>query len=505
MTIDSPILGATKYPRNLWREALVSLVLLMGPTTAATSPVLTAREPDQKNVLLILADDLGWSDLSSYGSNFHETPHIDGLASQGVRFSNAYAMPVCSPSRAALLTGKHPARLRMTIWSEGSRRGPSDRRLLQAESLHDLPHSETTLAEIYRRSGYVTALVGKWHLGDATHYPETQGFDVNIGGTQWGAPQSFFWPYRGRGRFGPEFRYVPDLEFGSPGEYLTDRLTQEAIEVIDQAGDQPWFLYLAHHAPHTPIEAKEPDVRYFEKKLEPTSSHRNPVYAAMLRSLDESVGRILAHLQQRQLAEDTIVIFASDNGGYIGRDRNQDIPATTNAPLRSGKGSLYEGGIRIPLIIHWPGVTPADRVSDQPVVLMDLFHTLAAPVSGDSTGGSQDGVDLRPLLSRPETELDERDLFFHYPHYYHAPRTSPVSAIRSGDWKLLEHLEDGKVELYNLREDPSEESDVSSRFPEVAQSLLTDLADWRRQVDAAMPKPNPDFREETAHAPSPGR
>ncbi|MBM4025095.1 MAG: hypothetical protein FJ280_06745, partial [Planctomycetes bacterium] len=207
---------------------LLVAAFLCGRAVAAQKP----------NIVLILADDLGWADLGCYGSDLHETPHLDRLATEGVRFTQAYAMPVCSPSRAALLTGQHAARVRITIWSEGSLKGPANRRLLQADSRHDLPHSETTLAQRLHDGGYLTALVGKWHLGDANHYPETHGFDVNIGGTHWGAPQTFWWPYRGRERFG-EFRYVPHLEFGKPGEYLTDRLTDEALRVIDHAGDKP--------------------------------------------------------------------------------------------------------------------------------------------------------------------------------------------------------------------------------------------------------------------------
>lgn len=247
----------------------ISLVILM------LAPVAALHSAEAKpNIVLILADDLGWSDLGCYGADLHETPHLDSLAQQGMRFTDAYAMSVCSPSRAALLTGKHAARLHMTIWSEGSRNGPKKRKLIEAASLHDLPHTETTLARHFQEAGYLTALVGKWHLGDASHYPETHSFDVNIGGTQWGAPHTFFWPYSGSGRFGPEFRFVPHLEFGKPGEYLTDRLTDEALRVIDRAGAQPFFLYLAHHAPHTPMEAKADAVRHFEAKLRPGQHHQ---------------------------------------------------------------------------------------------------------------------------------------------------------------------------------------------------------------------------------------
>jgi arylsulfatase A len=459
-----------------------SLSLLLGDSVQPTSHGM--------NVLLILADDLGWSDLACYGNDYHQTPHIDQFAAEAVRFTSAYAMPVCTPSRAALLTGKHPARLRMTVWSEGTKQGPTDRLMLQAQSSPHLCHSEVTIAELYHRSGYLTALVGKWHLGDAEHYPETHGFDINIGGNHWGAPQSFFWPYRGRGRFGQEFRYVPHLEFGSAGEYLTDRLTDEAIKIIDQAGDQPWFLYLAHYAPHTPIEAKESDVQYYEQKLRTSSIHQNPVYAAMIGSLDESVGRLLAHLNDRKLADNTIVIFASDNGGYIGKDRAQNIPVTSNWPLRSGKGSLYEGGIRIPMIVRWPGVSSGGRVVEQPVVLMDLFSTLTEQLPSTAGIPSVDGLSLLSTLKQTEEKLARQDLFFHYPHYYHAPPTTPVSAIRSGDWKLLHYLEDDRVELYNLREDPGEQEEVSERFFECSQSLMRRLNDWRREIDASMPMVN---------------
>jgi arylsulfatase A-like enzyme len=226
------------------------------------APLTVVHAGDAKpNILLIVADDLGWSDLACYGADLHETPHLDRFAQQGVRFTNAYAMSVCSPSRAALLTGKHAARLQITTWAEGSRGGPKNRRMIEAPSLHDLPLTEPTLARRFHDAGYLTALVGKWHLGDADHTPEAHGFDVNIGGTQWGAPQTYFSPYSGKGRFGPEFRFVPDLAFGKPGEYLTDRLTDEALRVIDQAGKQPFFLYFAHHAPHTPIEAKPDDIK----------------------------------------------------------------------------------------------------------------------------------------------------------------------------------------------------------------------------------------------------
>src|SRR5262245_52149524 len=241
-------------------------------------------------------------DLGCYGADLIETPRLDGLAKEGILFHQAYASaPVCSPTRAALMTGKHPARLGITIWAEGSLAGPQNRRLLQGESKHDLPHEEVTLAERLIEAGYVTGLIGKWHLGDADHAPQTQGFDVSVGGTRWGAPQSFFWPYKGSGRFGPEFRYVPGLPLGKEGDYLTDKLTDAAIAFIDSAGQRPFFLYLAQHAPHTPIEAPAPLVEHFQARLRPEMKQQNPAYAAMVKNLDDNVGRVLDHIKNRGL------------------------------------------------------------------------------------------------------------------------------------------------------------------------------------------------------------
>lgn len=454
-----------------------------------------AGDTRRTNVVLILADDLGWSDLGCYGGDLVETPNIDRLAAGGLRFRQAYAMPVCSPTRAALMTGKHPARIPITIWSEGTLDPPTDKPLLEAKSSHDLPHTETTLAARLRAAGYLTAIVGKWHLGGVNYFPETHGFDVSIGGTHWGAPATYWFPYRSPPLRDGEFRFVPHLEFGRPGEYLTDRLTDEAISVIDKAGDKPFFLYLAHHAIHTPLEAKPDDVRYFQAKRRPGLKHQHPVHAAMTKSLDESVGRILAHLSSRGLDQNTVVIFTSDNGGLIGvRDyQGEQIPVTDNTPLRSGKGSLYEGGIRVPLVVRWPGVTPAGVACDEPVVSMDLYETLRSALAPEvKEGQAVDGLDLAPVLKDPAGKLARSALYFHYPHYYET--TTPVSAVRSGDWKLLEYLEDGRAELFNLRDDESEQSDVSAGRPEVVAKLKGQLHDWRESVKAQMPTKNPNYR-----------
>jgi arylsulfatase A-like enzyme len=462
---------------------------------AALASAAAPATPAKPNILFILADDMGWSDLGCYGADLHETPNIDRFAAQSVRFTNAYAMSVCSPTRATLMTGKHAARLHFTVWAEGAQEGgPKNRKLLEAPSIWNLPHSETTIAKHLQAAGYLTALVGKWHLGEWEYYPETHGFDVNIGGTNWGAPQTYWWPYSGSGTHGPEFRYIPHLEFGKPGEYLTDRLTDEAIKVIDQAGDKPFFVYLAHHAVHTPIEAKADDIKYFDAKYREGMNHRHTIYAAMNKTLDEDVGRILAHLKERGLDRNTVVIFASDNGGYVGIDKasGRDMPVTNNAPLRSGKGALYEGGIRVPLIIHWPGVTPVGATCDEPVIMTDMFNTLLGVAGLPQPADVKDGVDLAPVLKDPAAKLDRDALFFHYPHYYHT--TTPVSAIRTRDWKLLEFFEDNHLELYNLHDDISEKHNLAKDMPDKAAALRDQLHAWRDAVGAALPKPNPDFK-----------
>ncbi|REJ97931.1 MAG: DUF4976 domain-containing protein [Planctomycetota bacterium] len=469
------------------RTSRLTLVAILCACAIRLVPDDAAAAADTRppNVVVILADDLGWADLGCYGADLHETPHIDRLARQGTRFTSAYAASICSPTRAALLTGKHYARLHMTIWYEGSLARERGHKLLPPASVGNLPLDEVTLAERLREAGYLTALVGKWHLGDANHYPENQGFDVNIGGTHWGAPQTFFYPYRGDRYYGREPRYVPDLPFGTPDEYLTDRLTDEAIAVIDRAGDRPFFLYLSHHAVHTPIEGKPQLVEHYERKLSSEFHHQNAIYAAMTHSLDDSVGRVLDKLDERGLTDNTLVIFLSDNGGHVMPFDGKQV--TDNAPLRSGKGSLYEGGVRVPLIVRWPGVTTAGDACDEPVCVMDLVPTIGAAVQpGESKAWSvPDGQSLAPLLKNATATLDRDALYFHYPHYY--PTTSPVGAIRQRDWKLLEYFEDDRVELYNLKDDQGEAHDLAAKHPKRAKQLRDKLHAWRQQIDAQMP------------------
>lgn len=485
---------ASRARRGWSKSSLVWIVALTccqpGEKNSAAAEDLKSPPP---NVVMIVADDLGWSDLGCYGADLHETPHLDRFAKSAVRFTDAYSASVCSPTRASLLTGKHYARLHMTIWREASQKPPHDRKLIPPVAVADLPHDEVTLAEVFRSAGYLTALVGKWHLGDAPYYPETQGFDINIGGTLWGAPETYFFPYRGEGRFGKEFRYVPHLEGGQAGEYLTDRLTDEAIKVIDLAQDRPFFLCLTHHAPHTPLEAKRELIDRYEKKLRPGLHHLNAKYAAMVHSLDESVGRIIERLESRGLADRTVVVFLSDNGGHVGQFAG--MQATDNYPLRSGKGSLYEGGVRVPLIVRSPGVTAAGAVCHEPVFVADIYPTLLeiAGLKGDEKQNAKlDGKSLVMLLKQPTSSLDREALYFHYPHYY--PTTTPASAIRVGDWKLLEYHEDNRVELYNLRDDRAEAHDLAAIQPDKAQDLRSRLHRWRASIQADMPTANPDFQ-----------
>jgi arylsulfatase A-like enzyme len=490
----------------LTRRDILKYAAWFAAETALSATARGAAEVSstRPNFVFILVDDLGWADVGCYGSDLHETPNIDRLARQGMRFTDAYAAaPVCTPTRASIMTGKYPARLHMTTWYENSANPPLDRRLIPPLTQGNMPLEQVTIAEVLKKAGYFTAHIGKWHLGDAAHYPQTQGFDVNIGGTFWGAPTTFFYPYSGSGRWGNEFRYVPDLEFGAEGEYLTDRLTDEAIRVLDKVKDKPFFLNLWHHTVHTPIEAKPELIEHYKKKVKPDMHHQNYEYAAMVHSLDENVGRIMAKLAELGIADRTVVVFFSDNGGFINEDMTKSV--TNNYPLRSGKGSLYEGGIRVPLIVQWPGVTKAATVCTQPVSSIDFYPTILdiTALGGDPQhNADMDGLSLVPLLKDPTARLKRKALYWHYPHYY--PTTSPASSIRQDDWKLIEYFEDepcptdkplGRrgVELYNLKTDIGEQNDLAKTMPQKAEELRERLRAWRKAVDAQMPTPNPKF------------
>jgi arylsulfatase A-like enzyme len=470
---------------------LVLLALLPLSALPAASPAKAQARP---NFVFILADDLGRNDLGCYGSSFYETPHLDQLAAKGMRFTDAYAAcSVCSPTRASILTGKYPARLHLTDWLPGRVDRP-DQKLKRPAILNHLPLEEVTLAEALREAGYRTALIGKWHLGGTNYFPEKQGFDLNIAGCQKGSPPSYFSPYR-----------IPTLRDGPKGEYLTDRLTDEALKFIEGAGGKPFLLYLSHHAVHIPLQAKPELVAKYQAKaarlpppagpefrLEGRSQIRQiqnqPVYAAMVQSLDESVGRIMQKLTELGLEEKTVVVFTSDNGGVA---TSEGFP-TANVPLRAGKGWHYEGGVREPLIIRWPGVTQPGSVCPAPMISTDYYPTFLE-IAGLPLRPQQhvDGLSLVPLLkggTRPD-----RPLFWHYPHYSNQGG-GPGGAVRVGDFKLIEWFEDMRVELFNVRNDVGEQHDLAAAMPEKAAALRRQLQDWRKSLNAAMPVPNPDYK-----------
>ena len=432
------------------------------------SAIAGRSELEKPNFVFILMDDLGWMDLSCYGSKFYETPNIDRLATQGMRFTNAYAAcPVCSPTRASILTGKYPARLQLTDWIPGHKQ--ENPKLLVPKFYQELPLRETTIAETLKAAGYVSASIGKWHLGREPYYPEKQGFDLNFGGTYQGNQPSYFYPYG-----------IKNIKTGVEGEYLTDRLTNEAEKFIEANRDRPFFLYLSHYAVHTPLAGKPEVVEKYKKKVKPGMDQNNPVYAAVIESVDESVGRIMAKLDDLKLADNTVLIFFSDNGGLT------DV--TSNAPLRLGKGHLYEGGTRDPLIIRWPGKVQAGSLCHTPMISTDFYPTMLEMAG--IKGSSPDGVSIMPLL-RQKGSIERKTFYWHYPHYH---RCTPGGAIRDGDWKLIEFFEDGHVELYNLKDDLSETTDLATKMPEKAQELRKKLAVWRKSVNAAMPTPNPDYK-----------
>ena len=477
---DKSASRATWPRRGSWLG--IALLALASPYRAGTA----AETADRPNFVFILVDDMGWTDLGVYGSDLHETPRIDEFAATALRFTNAYAAsPVCSPTRASILTGKHPAKLHMTVWREAAKQPPLTRNLIPPTTLDSLPHAEVTLAEALREVGYTTAHVGKWHLGTAEYYPQTQGFDYNVGGTLWGAPQSFFYPYSGTEPFNG-FRYVPHLGAGREGEYLTDRLTTEAIRILRAERGQPFFLHLSYHTVHTPIEGKPELVERYGEKIHEGARHRNAHLAAMVHSLDENVGRVLDTLEELGAADHTVVILTSDNGGFV--NRYDGLQVTDNTPLRSGKGSLYEGGIRVPAVVRWPGVTPEGAVSDAQISTIDYYRTILAiaGVEGNRDyNRGVDGISLVPVLRDPTAGLGRAALFFHYPHYYQT--TTPVSAVREGDLKLLRYYEDSRVELYDLANDVGEKVNLASRRPGVAAALLNRLDAWLDRIDAQLP------------------
>lgn len=467
----------------------------LAPLLAALLPALPAALPaaesspraGRANVVLILVDDLGWRDIGANGSTYYRTPNIDRLAREGVRFTDAYAAcAVCSPTRAAVLTGKYPARLLLTDWLPNGRWDPRSR-LRSARFVRSLPLEEITLAEALREAGYRTASIGKWHLGgEPFSLPEHHGFDLNVGGNAHGAPGDFFFPYEGNWAIpttGQRARWNVFRE-GKAGEYLTDRITEEAVNFIRENRDRPFFLYLPHYAVHTPLQAKPEVVAKYERVPE-AERQGKPVYAAMVESLDDSVGRVMETLRELGLERDTMVIFTSDNGGFYN--------ATSNAPLRANKGAYYEGGIRVPLLIKWPGVARPGTVSVEPVTSTDLYPTcLAAAGLPPRPHQHVDGLDLRPVLAEGKA-LGRSSLFWHFPHYNDHPHSVPSGVIRRGEWKLIETFDPAGFELYHLAADLGETRNLAAAEPARLAELRRELEEWRRVVGAEMMAPNPGY------------
>jgi arylsulfatase A len=427
----------------------------------------TGRPP---NVVLFLIDDLGWMDLGCQGSSFYETPRIDRVARDGIRFTQAYSgAPVCSPSRVALLTGRCPGSVGFTghITATGKHRYKEHGRIIPPDDYLYLPYRETTLAEALQSKGYVSASIGKWHLGPEDYFPEKQGFDTNIGGYEQGSPPTYFDPYASpSSRWNPRILNLPPRK---TGEYLTDRLTDEAIRFMKHNRERPFFLYMTHYAVHTPLEAPEPLIRKYEEKLKKDNSQISAVYAAMVERVDDSLGRIIDALDQLDLRQDTVIIVTSDNGGMK--------RATRNKPLREGKGYLYEGGIRVPLIISWAGRIEPGQICAEPVAGVDVYPTVTELAGASAGPGPLDGRSLTSLLFQRGGWPAERNLYWYYPHY-NAQSEQPGAAIRQGRYKLIERYDPPAVELYDLEADISETRDLSATEPGKTAELRERLQRW---------------------------
>ena len=459
-----------------------SLIAGAEKTVSSAQPLRQAasagsgRAQDRPNILVIMADDLGWMDLHVQGNPHLTTPHLDRLASQGMRFTDAYAAaPVCTPTRAAMMTGQAPARLGITNHAPGHKPGhvPKGRDQAGAVKSNHLPLKQVTIAERLKAAGYATGFIGKWHLShpgvgnekttlsEPALRPEHQGFDLNIGGNQRGGPPSYFEPYK-----------ISNITPRKEGDYLPERLTDESLAFIEKNRDRPFFLSLWNYSVHYPIQAPADLIEKHTKR----GKHKNPAYAAMIEGMDAALGRLLKALDDLNLSDNTLVIFKSDNGSLFG-----------NEPLRRNKGFLYEGGIRVPWIVRWPGVVEAGSTCSTPVVSMDTFPTILDAVGLKPLPGKiLDGESLMPLL-RQSGALKRNAIYFHYPNYAFHKRNRLGGAIREGDFKLIQRYDDGSLELYNLAKDLGEKHNLAKRKPELANRLKRKLDDWLKETGAKMP------------------
>lgn len=447
------------------------------------------------NLILINVDDLGWKDLGCYGSDVYETPNIDKLARNGLKFTNAYsACAVCSPTRAAIMTGRYPARLGVTDWIRARFQGgkiPKDKKnpsgwvgsknkkVLCPQNALWMELEEVTIAEKLKEDGYATCHIGKWHLGADDWYPEKQGFDENYGGCDYGQPPSYFDPFKNKRLDG-----IYGLPGKKQGQYLTDRECDEAVMFIKKNRQKKFFLNFANYAVHTPIQAKPSLLDKYKTKIQSLDTkQKNAAYASMVESVDQAVGRIITILKEEGIFERTLIIFTSDNGGLLG--------VTNNAPLRSGKGFPYEGGIRVPLIIFWPDFINGGKVIDTPVSSIDFFPTLCSAAGiKNSTDEVVDGLNLLPLI-KGENNVKRQSLFWHFPHY--RGKINPYSIIRNGDWKLIKRYDGKPFELFNLKNDLSEKNDLSQDMPEKVKELNEEIMIWLLKTNAKVPRANPDY------------
>jgi arylsulfatase A-like enzyme len=471
----------------------------------ADTPLKSMSHPSKPNIILINVDDLGWADLSCFGSSFYETPNIDQLTSKGMRFTNAYAAcAVCSPTRAAILTGRYPARLGLTDWIHhldreaniaiGTGKNPTEyvgnetQKLLCPPNPYWMELEEITIAEVLKSSGYTTCHIGKWHLGHRDWYPEKQGFDINSGRCEIGQPPTYFDPYYQN----PRRSSIPTLAPRKQGEYLTDREGDEAIRFITKNKNLPFFLHLCHYAVHTPLEAKNELINKYRAKEK--TLQNNTIYAAMIESVDQVLGKIMFTLDELNLNSKTLVFFTSDNGGLLGH-------STDNTPLRSGKGYPYEGGIRVPLIVNWTGVVEAATVNEIPVSSIDFFPTICEVVGVELPKNRPiDGVSFVPILKQDESikraeKIEREALYWHFPHY-RGMDVVPYSIIRKGDWKLIKRYEGKTFELFNLKDDLEERHDISAQLPEKVRELNFMLSDWLMNTGAKLPRTNPNYRQD---------
>jgi len=491
---------------NPLKKGFKSIVILCCIAAVGNPNMVSAQQkvPQKPNVLFFLVDDLGWTDVEPFGTTFYETPNIKQLAASAMRFDNAYAAcPVCSPTRASIMTGKYPARLQTTdyfgarepddITKNEKKRG--EHKLLPAPYRNYLPLEETTIAEAFKKAGYTTMIAGKWHLGKSEEYwPEHQGFTYNFGGFSAGHPSSYFVPYKN-----------PRLPDGPAGEFLPERLTNETLKFLDEHKNEPFFCYYAFYSVHIPLQAKKDMIAKYEAKKQKLGitdkfgmegnnkvrlNHGNTTYAAMVDAVDESIGQIITKLKALNLYDNTIIVFFSDNGGLA---ISQNTP-TSNYPLRGGKGWLYEGGIREPLIVKWPGVTKPNTLCHEPVISTDFYPSLLQ-MAGLPPMPQQyvDGKSFVPLLK--QQPMQRGPLFWHYPHYADQ-RSSPGSAVRDGDWKLIRWYENQTEELYNIKNDIGEKANVIKQQPAIASRLRKELDEWLISQNAKMPTPNPYYNKQ---------